>query len=113
MRATYRTGELDQRVTIRRKSTSQNDYGTLEETDTDLATVWALVRPMSGQERDRAQQTEARANYLVVLRTVVVDKHSLTEKDVVVWNGDEMNIRFLKNRGRSLYTEIECERGAP
>ena len=103
-------GELDQRVTLRRKTEVANDYGTMVQTDSDYATVWARVRPMSGGERDRGQQTEARANYVVIIR----NRSDVQEQDYVVWRGNEMNIRFIKDYGtRPLYLEIECERGAP
>lgn len=104
----YRAGELRERVTFRRKSEETDEYGTVSETLSDIATVWAHVRPMSGRERTQAQQLEANANYLVVVR----NRDELTEADVVVWRGDTMNIRFIKDRGpRSLYLEIEAERG--
>lgn len=110
--ADYNAGELSQRVTLRRYTEVQNEYGTLVRTAVDLATVWALVRPMSGRERDHAQQTQSRANYLVVIRSAVAENHELDEKDYVVWRGEEMNIRFVKYRPRSRYVELECERGA-
>lgn len=104
----YSVGELNERVTLRRYTETQNEYGTLVRTASTIATCWALVRPMSGGERDRAQQTEARPNYLVVIRY----RSGLTEKDYVIWRGEEMNIRFIKDRGpRSQFLELECEVG--
>ena len=102
-------GDLDQRVTLRRKNTTPNDYGTLVEEIEDLTTVWANVRPMSGRERDRAQQTESAANYLVTIRY----RTGLTEHDFVVWRGAEMNIRFIRDSGPGEeWLSLECERGA-
>jgi SPP1 family predicted phage head-tail adaptor len=106
----FTASDLTERVTLRRYIETINEYGTIERVATSLGTVWALVRPMSGRERDRAQQTEARADYLVVLR----NRDDLTEKDVVVWRGAELNIRFIKERGpRALFLEIEAEKNAP
>lgn len=105
---TYKAEELDQRVTLRRYEEVQNEYGTLVRTPQNLGDVWAHVRPMSGRERDHAQQTDARANYLVVIRP----RQGLTERDYVVWNGVELNIRFIKYRARSMFLEMECERMA-
>lgn len=104
----YRPGELSQRVTFKRKAQTTDEYGTVSEALTDVATVWAHVRPMSGRERVQAQQVEANANYLVVVR----NRDDLTEADVIVWRGQNLNIRFIKDRGpRAMYLEIEAERG--
>lgn len=102
-------GELDQWITLRRKIETQNEYGALITTDLDYAKVRAKVRPMSGRERDRSQQTEARANYVVTIRT----RTDVHEKDYIVWQGVEMNIRFLPFHPRSVFMSIEVERGAP
>lgn len=110
MREPFRASELTERVSITRRTEAQNAYGTLVPADSTLATVWALVRPMSGRERDRGQQTEARANYLVVIRY----RSDLTEKDILTWRGTEMNIRFFRDRGpRARFLEIEAEANAP
>jgi SPP1 family predicted phage head-tail adaptor len=108
----YKIDELNQRVTFVRYSETQNEYGTLTKVKTTLGKSWALVRPMSGRERDRGNQTEARSNYLIVIRNIGFAKN-LTEKDVAEWRGEELNIRFAKHRGRSEWLELESERGAP
>lgn len=103
----YTVGELNERVILRRYTETQNEYGTLERTAVNVAKVWALVRPMSGGERDRAQQTEANPNYLVVLRY----RRDVTHRDYIVWRGEELNVRFVKDRGpRNQFLELECER---
>lgn len=106
-------GELDERVTFRRRTETQDGYGTLVPSDTDLATVWAKVRPMSGRERDRGQQTEARSNYVVRVHNSAAVR-GVTEGDLVVWRDVELNIRFISDGGpRPLFVEFECERGGP
>lgn len=109
--ADYNAGELSQRITLRRYTEEQNEYGTLVRTPVDLGDAWAHVRPMSGNERDHAQQTAGRSNYVVVIRSSTADKYGLTEKDSVIWRGVEMNIRFVKYRPRTRYVELECEKG--
>lgn len=110
---TYEVGELTERVTFVRVTETQNEYGTLVPSEANLGTVWAHVRPMSGREIDRAQQTEGRVNYLVVVRNLGFVRE-LTEKDIARWNGDDMNIRVTKHRSaRADWLELECERGAP
>jgi SPP1 family predicted phage head-tail adaptor len=104
----YTAGELRERVTIRRTTETPNEYGTLVPADTDIATVWALVRPMSGGERDASRQVEASADYLIVMRY----RADVRATDTLIWRGYAFNIRFIKDRGpRSLYLEIEAERG--
>lgn len=108
----YSPGELRERVTLRRTTETQDEYGTLVRTPTDIGPFWALVRPMTGREREAAQQLEARADYLFVFRYGVHQEHTITEADTLVWRGAEYNIRFIKDRGpRALYLEIEAERG--
>lgn len=109
MRQPFEVGELRERVTLRRYTEAINAYGTIDRTASALAEVWAHVRPQSGSEQDRGQQTEARAMYLVVIRY----RSGLTEKDCVVWRGVEYDIRAILDRGpRSQFLELVCERGA-
>lgn len=110
----YSINEFTERVTFVRYAETPDDTGTLApRTQTVLASdVRALVRPMSGRERDRARQTEHRANYLVVVRNSA--SLDLAETDYVIWRGSEMNIRFPKGRGpRPRFLEIEAELNAP
>jgi SPP1 family predicted phage head-tail adaptor len=106
-------GELDERVTFMRRDETKNAYGTLVPVDTEIATVWAKVRPMSGRERDRSQQTEARSNYVVRAHNSPAIRE-VTAGDFVLWRDAEMNIRFIRDAGpRPLFIEFECERGGP
>lgn len=106
-------GELDERVTFKRRDETKNAYGTLVPADTEIATVWAKVRPMSGRERDRGQQTEARSNYVVRVHNSPAIR-TVTEGDLVLWRDVELNINFIADAGpRSLFVEMECERGGP
>lgn len=104
----YRPGELTERVTLQTKSRAEDGMGGFVEAWVDTATVWALVRPMSGKERAWGEQQQASANYLVVIRY----RSGLHEQQRIVWRGTSLNIRFIKDRGpRALYLEIEAEAG--
>ena len=108
----FSVGELDERVTIRRVTETQDEYGTLQETVTDLGPYWAIARPMSGKERDFADTTEAIADHKFVFRYEVQKENTITEDDTLVWRGVEFNIRFIKDHGpRHQYIEIDAERG--
>jgi SPP1 family predicted phage head-tail adaptor len=103
-------GQLTERVTLRRKVQTQDEYGTLVETDGTLAIVWAHVKPLSGRERDRGQQTEGTANYVITIRY----RAGLATSDYVVWRDQQMNLRFIRDDGpRSLWLRLECELGSP
>ena len=104
----YRVGELSERVTFRRYQQSQDEYGALVETTQDYATVWAHVRPSSGNEVEFADSVEARRMYLIVVRY----RSDVAHDDVILWRGEPMNIRVIKDRGpRSEFLEIEAEAG--
>lgn len=111
MRQPYDFGELREFVTIRRYTETFDTYGAVVRTATSVASnVPAHVRPMSGNETERGQQTEARAMYLVVIRY----RSGLTEKDWIVWRGAEYGIRLIMDRGpRSQFIELQVERGTP
>lgn len=108
----YRAGEMDQRVTIRQVTETQNEYGTLVETETDLGPFWARVRPMTGNEREASNQLEAQADYLFVFRYDVHVENNIQPDNTLLWEGYKYNIRFIKDRGpRAQYLEIEAQRG--
>lgn len=106
--ANYRPGELDQRITIQRETLADDGYGGQTVTLSTVATVWAHVRPMNGREAEHAQQLEATAMYLFVIRHLA----GILPNDRIAWGGETYNIRFPRYRsGRQLYLEIEAEHG--
>lgn len=106
----YSAGELTERVTIRRNIRKPDAGGGYEDHWQNIRVEYALVRPLSGREREEADRTEAVANYLVVLRA----RRDITEADKIVWEGRFLNIQFIRARkARALYTEYECSMGVP
>lgn len=107
----FRIGELSERVSVERKTRTTDAGGGYAETWAVQTTVWALVRPMSGNERANAQQVASGANYLVVVRAGL----NVTAADRLIWLAypdDPLNVRFVKRTGaRSLYLAIEAEMG--
>lgn len=63
-----RAGDLDRRVTIQQRTLATNEYGEAVETWSPVATVWAQVQPLRGQERFAAQQHDARVDTRFRLR---------------------------------------------
>lgn len=105
----YRPGDLNQWVTFRKKVATPDGMGGNTVTDQDVRRVRALVRPMTGTEREHAHRLNVQANYLFVIRPC----SDIDETCYAVWNGATFNLRFIKLRPRSVYLEIEAEKGVP
>lgn len=106
----YRVGELSERVALKRPVLARDDSGGAVRTLQDLATVWAMVRPLTGREREQAERTDSVADYLVVVRA----RSDLQAKDVIVWRSRTLNIRFIRDAGpQPLFLEIEAAAGEP
>jgi SPP1 family predicted phage head-tail adaptor len=63
-----RAGRLDRRVTIQRQEQTQDAYGQPVETWTDVATVWAEVRDITGKEFVSAQATQNAVQTKITIR---------------------------------------------
>lgn len=101
---------LNEKIQIFSEVETQDAYGTLAPTEVTLANTFAKVEPMTGNERDRARQTEARANYNVTIRR----RSDLTEKHKIRWRSQVGNIRFIPDAGpKEELITLEVEFGAP
>jgi len=98
---------LNELVTFYRKGTSQDSYGTIVDTRTKITDAYAMVRPISGSERNAGDQTEGNANY----RFHILQRSDLSEANVIVWNGTDYNIRYIADLPKSRYIYIDAERG--
>jgi len=99
---------LNEVITFYSKGTAQDEYGTLSATRTEIAKVYAKVRPMSGSERNAGDQTEGFANY----RFNVLQRSDLAEADLIVWRDTDYNIKFQADNGPlDRYMYIDAERG--
>lgn len=106
---TYAIGELDERITLQRKSLADDGAGGATVSWSDVAEVWAHVRAMSGREREQSMRNEGTADYVVVIR-----RRELLPADRIVWRGRYLNIRNLRDDGpREPYLRIDAEMGAP
>ena len=106
-------GKLDQRITFQEYSTTSDGGGGTVKTWADLAstpTVWAHVKANSGGERFEEDRTNATATATFWVR----NRSDVTEKDRIVWRGQQYNIRNVMHEGaRAMYLKIVAERGAP
>lgn len=61
-------GQLRHRVTIQQLTRVEDEGGGYEENWADIATVWAAVKPMRGNERYEAQQVQSTLTHKVTIR---------------------------------------------
>ncbi len=96
-----RAGQLRHRVTIQQKIISQNSFGEEVVTWSDVATVWAAVEPLRGQEFIEARQAEAEITARIRMRY-----RSDVRPDMrVVWGThtyDVLAVIDVAGRGREL-----------
>lgn len=104
----FRPGELDQRVEFYRAVSAPDGMGGTTETLELITKRWALVRPMSGNETKNFDTVNAETMYLFVVRYPL----DILDSDRILWDGEYYNIRARKKpTGRTLYMQIEAERG--
>lgn len=103
-------GRLNQQVRLQRLQKTPDGSGGFVSTWQDVATVWAEIRPLSGQEAQRAAQLFSGVGYKVRLRQV-----ACTASDRLQWlaTGSILNIRSVIPGGRgAAYVELIVESGA-
>jgi SPP1 family predicted phage head-tail adaptor len=63
-----RAGRLDRKVTLQRLSVAQTGSGAAKHAYTDVATVWAAVEPLKGEEFHEAAKTVSAVTHRLLLR---------------------------------------------
>ena len=61
-------GRLDKRITIQRRSATLDAYGQEINAWSDIATVWANIKPVGGRERLRGMMVEGFLTHTVMVR---------------------------------------------
>ena len=61
-------GQMRNRITIQSRSTTRDSHGGQSETWTDVATVWANIRPLSSRELIAAQAVQAATSHMITIR---------------------------------------------
>lgn len=105
-----RIGALRHPITIQQRSTTQDgrgqEIGTLSNIATN-PTVWADVRPATGQERfvAGAEQFQATLTHRIITRY----RSDLTNEMVVIWEGKQLDIESIQDpSGKRQYTQLLC-----
>lgn len=61
-------GRLRHQVTIQQQTQTATAYGGYSETWTDVATVWAHIKPLYGRERWHGDQVESDVTHQITIR---------------------------------------------
>jgi len=63
-----RIGQLDRRVTVQRRTEVLDAFGQPTDQWTDIATVWANIRTVSGRDQEQALAQETALTHTVAIR---------------------------------------------
>lgn len=102
-------GQYDQRVTLQRRSTTQDSFMQQSTSWTDIATVWAKARPMRGRDKLLAGQAQSTIDVQFCVRYRVDVDASCR----VLWSGVPYDIQGqpANVNGASVELELNCTRG--
>jgi len=99
-------GDLRERVTIQRVSSTRDAIGGLIETWSNLMTVYAKVAPMNAGEQYRRQQIQAKADWKVTVRYA----NSIAPADRLVWRDRTFQIKGITNPDmHRRFLDLACE----
>jgi SPP1 family predicted phage head-tail adaptor len=99
-------GNLDRRITLQRQTPSRDSVGGVVETWTDVATVWASVRSLSGKESAIAQQVQSQASLVVGIRWRNDISNAMR---VQLEDGRSAQITWQQEIGRKERLNLYCE----
>ena len=91
-----RAGRLDRIILIQRKTTSADSFGEPIETWATVATVWAEMVPVRGQERYAAMQQIAEIDTVFRIRY----RAGITPLDRISYNSRLYDIKHVLEIGR-------------
>lgn len=102
-----RAGRLDRRITIKRKSITQNDFGEEITTWVTVATVWAQKIEARGAERFSAQQFIGHAvtTFRIRWSTTVSE---ITAEHQISFDGRDFDVTDIREIGRREGIEIDA-----
>lgn len=101
-------GERRMRVVFQSHTVTQDATGEPDKTWTTIATQWALVQPLKGSERLRANETQAELTTRIVTRNSS-QLNALTPGDRATWSGRTYDIRSVIHRDhRRKELEVLC-----
>lgn len=96
-----KAGQLDQRVTVERNTTTTDGWGGVTTTWAPLFTCWAAVEPLTGREFLSAQAAQSEVTARIRMRY----RPGVTAQDRVIHEGTTYGIESLidvRSQGREL-----------
>lgn len=113
---TQRPGQLRHRVTLQRKQPAGDGQGGQDVGWTDLAEVWAAVRPLSGRDRLQAAQVQSTVTHRVTIRWRAAPDNPqapfVFAGDRLIYKGVPYNIRAVVDlEERRRFLELDAESG--
>ena len=102
-------GQLNQRVTLQRRASGLDAAGQTSTTWSDVATLWANVRPLRGRDLLAAAQQQATFDAKVTIRY----RADVLATDRLVWGTQPLEIvgEPINVDGRSVDLELMCTHG--
>lgn len=101
-------GSLRRRVTLQAETHVSDEAGGYAVGWSDVATVWAEITPLSGQERYAARRLQAQATHRARLRF----REGVTAAMRLAYGGRVFNIRSVLNRSEAgRWLELLAEEG--
>ncbi len=87
-----RVSDRNQRVTFYRPTiSSQNSSGEDVVTNVSLGSAWVRIRPLSGREREQAQQLMAHAEFEIYAEHPL-SGYTLQSKDIAEWGDRTLDL---------------------
>ncbi|NKM86343.1 phage head closure protein [Rhizobium laguerreae] len=102
-----RAGKLDKTITIQRRGETVDDYGTVSEGWTDVATVRAQVIQSSTEEFLQASGTTGQAAIIFRIRW----REGFEVADRVTYRGQAFDLNEIKELGRREGIDLRCLAG--
>lgn len=105
-----RIGNLRDRVVLQKRVVTYSGSGEPIITHNTLATVFARVEPLKGEEKAAMAQIVAKQRFNVHVRW----RNDLTVLDRVVWSGMDLDITATGNPDeRRRFLQLDCEAFVP
>lgn len=104
-------GDLDQKILFQREQRVPDGGGGWTASWAALCFAWAKAVPLSGTERDAAEQVAAQITHRFTVRRsqALAD---ITAADRILWQGRVFNIRRIADAGaRPSFLDVDAEAG--
>lgn len=102
-----KAGRLDRRISVLRKTITQNSYGEEVVAWATLYTVWASARPAASRESYKENQYQGAADTVFSVRWSETSK-AVTVEDAISFDGRTYDITGVREIGRREGLELDA-----